>query len=232
MSGWRRSRVLREHRNQGAFARLRPTRRALAYAVGAAFTASAPISFANPSGASVAAGGVTFSVSGNLLTITNTPGTIIQWQGFNILPGEITRFVQQNSNSAVLNRVVGQDPSRILGSLQSNGRVYVINPNGILFGANAQVDVGGLVASTLNITNEDFTAGRQRFSAAPGAGSVANQGTIRTSSGGHIYLIAPNVENSGVLESPRGHAAGADAANHQRVPTSRPDFRARGSQPD
>ena len=103
--------------DQGAFARLRSSRRALAYAVGAAFTASAAPTFANPSGASIAAGGVTFSVSGNLLTITNTPGAIINWQQFSIQKDEITRFIQQHAASGVLNRVIGQNPSLILGEL-------------------------------------------------------------------------------------------------------------------
>ena len=94
--------------------------------------------------------------AGNQLTITNTPGAIINWQSFSINAGEVTRFIQQNSQSTVLNRVVGQDPSQILGALQSNGKVFVINPNGILFGAGAQVDVNGLVASSLKLSNEDF----------------------------------------------------------------------------
>jgi large exoprotein involved in heme utilization and adhesion len=92
----------------------------------------------------------------------------------------------------------------ILGALQSNGRVFLINPSGILFGAGSQVDVGGLVASTLNLSNADFLAGRLRFTEVPGAGSVVNQGSITTPTGGQVYLIAPNVQNSGIITSPRG----------------------------
>ncbi|MFZ2391354.1 MAG: filamentous hemagglutinin N-terminal domain-containing protein, partial [Rhodoferax sp.] len=80
-------------------------------------------------------GQASFQQLGNVRTITNTPGTVIEWPGFSIAAGEVTRFVQQNSASAVLNRITGQEPSLILGALQSNGRVFLINPNGVLFGA-------------------------------------------------------------------------------------------------
>src|SRR6202008_2006780 len=131
--------MLAKRRDQGVSARLRPARRALAFPFAAAFSASPLPAFANPSGASVAAGGVTFSVSGNLLTITNTPGAIIHWQQFSIQKDGITRFIQQHAASGVLNRVVGQNPSLILGQLTSNGRVFLINPSGIAFGKSALI---------------------------------------------------------------------------------------------
>ena len=171
MRSSRRSRAHILRRDQGALARLRPSRRALAFAVGAAFTASAGPTLANPSGASIAAGGVTFSVDGKSLIITNTPGAIINWQQFSIQKDEITRFIQQNASSSVLNRVVGQNPSLILGQLSSNGRVFLINPSGIAFGKGAIIDVAGLAASTLNINDSDFISGRMRFSGT-GAGLV------------------------------------------------------------
>jgi filamentous hemagglutinin family protein len=162
----------------------------------------AQLALANPGGQQVVAGNATFLQQGNVLSITNTPGTIINWQNFSIGQGEITRFIQQSSSSAVLNRVVGQDPSRILGALQSNGRVFLINPNGIVFGQGAQVNVNGLVASTLNISNEDFLNGRMHF--AGDGGAIRNAGTITTPSGGRIYLVAPNIENTGIINAPNG----------------------------
>jgi filamentous hemagglutinin family protein len=98
---------------------------------------------ANPIGGTVAAGQASFATTGNTLTVTNTPGTIINWQGFSIGANETTRFAQQIASPAVLNRVVSNDPSNILGTLQSNGRVFLINPNGIVFGAGSTVDVAG-----------------------------------------------------------------------------------------
>ncbi len=141
---------------------------------------------------------------GSVRTVTNTPGTIIEWPGFSIAAGEATRFVQQSSASAVLNRITGQNPSVILGALQSNGRVFLINPNGILFGAAAQVDVNGLVASSLAMSNSDFLSGKMNFSAGAVAGRVANQGSIRTPEGGQVLLIGPQVENSGLIHAPGG----------------------------
>ncbi|MFM2087106.1 MAG: hypothetical protein RLZZ237_1975, partial [Pseudomonadota bacterium] len=169
----------------------------------------------------VLSGQATFNQQGNVFSITNTPNTIINWQSFSINPGELTRFIQQNANSAVLNRITGQDPSQILGALQSNGKVFLINPNGVLFGRDARVDVNGLVASSLGLSNQDFLAGKMNFNGASSAGAVSNQGSIDAGSGGKVLLIAPNVTNSGIITAPNGEvvlAAGhsvqlADAAN-------------------
>lgn len=160
---------------------------------------------ANPLGEVVKSGEASFNRAGSTLTITNNPGAIIHWQGFSIDAGETTRFVQQSASSAVLNRVVGGDPSTILGSLQSNGKVFLINPSGILFGQGSRIDVAALVATTLSLSDEDFLAGRLNFTAGALQGSsVKNQGTITTPSGGSVILVAPQVENSGVIHAPDG----------------------------
>lgn len=132
---------------------------------------------ANPTGPSVVSGQANIAVSGKTLSIINTPGAIINWQGFSIAPDELTRFIQQSASSAVLNRVIGQDPSSLLGRLQSNGRVFLINPNGIAFGAGARIDVGGLVASTLDLNDADFLAGRLRFRGPASAGALTDRHT-------------------------------------------------------
>lgn len=160
--------------------------------------------WANPSNPTVVHGSASFNQAGNTLTVTNTPNAIINWNSFSIGQNEITRFVQQSNASAVLNRVTGQDPSQILGQLQSNGRVFLINPNGVLFGQGARIDVAGLVASSLDIGNEDFIAGRYKFIGKGNEGAVKNAGEITTSSGGQVVLIAPDVENSGIIVSPEG----------------------------
>ena len=175
---------------------------------------------AAPATPQVVSGQATFQQNGNVFSITNTPNAVINWQSFSINAGEITRFIQQSSDSAVLNRIIGQDPSRILGALQSNGRVYLINPNGILFGREARVDVNGLTASTLNLSDADFLSGKRQFGGT-GAAGVVNQGSISTPAGGQVMLIGAQVENSGIITSPQGQvllAAGhsvqlADAAN-------------------
>jgi filamentous hemagglutinin family protein len=187
---------------------------------------------ANPLGPQVVNGQVSFNNQGNVLSVTNTPGAIINWQSFSINPGELTRFIQQNPTSAVLNRIIGQDPSQILGALQSNGRVFLINPNGILFGQGAQVDVNGLVASTLNISNEDFLSGKMNFKAGDKAGNLKNQGAITTPGGGQVYLVAPNVENSGIITSPQGEVLLAAGHSVQLVDSMNPDLHVVVSAPE
>jgi filamentous hemagglutinin family protein len=201
-------------------------------AVAVASCFAAGVALANPVGPTVVAGQASFAHQGSQLTVTNSSNAIIHWQGFSIGPAELTRFLQPSASSAVLNRVVGGLPSDILGALQSNGRVFLINPSGIVFGAGARIDVAGLVASTLNITNEDFLSGRLRFAETPGAGSVVNQGAIRTAPRGNVYLIAPNVENSGVITSPQGEIILAAGRSVELVDVGTPDLRVQITAPD
>mgnify|MGYP003704260043 FL=1 len=175
--------------------------------------------------------GEIFTTAGNLLTVTNTPNAIINWGSFSIGANEITKFVQQSASSAVLNRVVGQDPSAILGALQSNGRVFLINPNGIVFGAGSQINVGGLVASTMNLSNEDFLAGRLRFNGGLG-NSVINQGNITTPQGGNVYLIGNAVTNNGIITSPKGEVVLAAGNSVELVNPGTPDLRVEVTAPN
>jgi filamentous hemagglutinin family protein len=138
-----------------------------------------------PTDPTVVHGSAAFNTVGDHMTVTSGPGTILDWQSFSIGADHGVYFQQPDAASQVLNRVVGDDPSQILGSLGSNGGVWLINSHGVLFGQNARIDVAGLVTSTLDISNIDFLAGRYNFISAGGqAGQVANQGDIRTSFGG------------------------------------------------
>jgi filamentous hemagglutinin family protein len=163
----------------------------------------ATVASANPTGGTVRSGNVNITnVGPNTLHIEQmTQQAIIDWQRFGIGQGESVRFLQPNELSVILNRVVGQDPSQILGNLSANGNVFLINPNGILFGPNSVVNVGGLVASTLNISNEDFLNGNYRFTqdANKALASVVNQGTITITDGGYAVLMAPLVSNEGLI---------------------------------
>jgi len=163
---------------------------------------------ANPTGGTVTSGAANISTSGSTTTINQTTNKVaINWQSFNIGKGETVTFVQPSATSVALNRVVGSDASSIYGALNANGRVYLINPNGILFAPGAQVNTGGLVASTLNISDSDFMNGNYVFEKNGNAGSVINQGTITAAD--HAVLIGPVVKNEGVIAAQvTGLAAG------------------------
>ena len=174
-------------------------RKAVALGVAMAIASSA---YANPTGMSVVAGQATAQTIGNLMQITNTPGAILNWQQFNIDVGQTTQFIQQNAASQVFNRVTGGDVSQILGTLQSNGQVFLINPAGVFFGQGAVVDTAGFLASTLAASDTDLLNGHLRFNDSTGtAGNIVNQGSLTTHSGGSIVLLAPNIENSGIIHA-------------------------------
>jgi filamentous hemagglutinin family protein len=119
---------------------------------------------ANPTAPTVTAGGATVSGLGtNAVTIHQaTPKAIINWQQFNIAPNEVTRFIQPSGSAIALNRIFDANPSQIFGSLQANGSVILLNPNGIMFGPNAQVNVNGLIDQQLGQECGDDQRRRRR----------------------------------------------------------------------
>ncbi|MCW5576624.1 MAG: filamentous hemagglutinin N-terminal domain-containing protein, partial [Burkholderiales bacterium] len=195
-------------------------------AVAACFSGGA---LANPTNPTVVHGTASFNQAGNILNITNSHNAIIHWGSFSIGLNELTRFIQPSALSAVLNRVTGQDPSAILGALQSNGRVFLLNPNGIVFGAGAQIDVAGLVASTLNLSNDDFLNNRMRFTDGAGAGSIVNQGQI---TGGSVYLVGNAVTNHGLITSPNGEVVLAAGHSVELVNPGTPNLRVEITAPE
>jgi filamentous hemagglutinin family protein len=169
---------------------------------------------ANPTGPTPVRGVASISGLGtsSVTVNTNNAKAIINWQGFSIGVDELTRFNQPSATAAVLNRVTSTQASSILGLLQSNGQVFLINPNGIFFGAGATVDVAGFVASSLNLANDDFISGRLRFTETPGAGQVVTSGLTRfgplsgpgtaiSAPGGFVYLVAPSIDNRGQVDA-------------------------------
>ncbi|RZU38093.1 filamentous hemagglutinin family protein, partial [Fluviicoccus keumensis] len=165
---------------------------------------AAASAWALPTGGEVSAGSGAISQSGAQMTITQqSQHMAIDWQGFGIGSQESVHFVQPGASSIALNRVLGQDPTRILGNLDANGQVFILNPNGVLFAQGAQVSVGGLVASTLGMSNTDFLSGNFRFDGASAA-SVSNAGKITASQGGYVALLGAEVSNSGELVADGG----------------------------
>ena len=114
---------------------------------------------------------------------------VINWQSFNIAAGERVSVLQPNAQAALLNRVLGSNPSEIFGQLQANGRVFLVNPAGVYFAPGAQVDAGAIIASTMNITNADFMAGRYNFVGTEHDGKVINKASLAAQNGGLIALL-------------------------------------------
>ena len=166
---------------------------------------------AGPEGGTVVGGAATISGQGGASVIINqsSSSAIINWNTFNIRANESVRFNQPSSSSVALNRVTGGlGPSEIMGTLTANGRVFVINRDGILFGPGSVVNTAGFLATTNDIKNADFMAGRYNFNI-PGRpdASIVNKGTITASSGGFAALVAPGVRNSGTITATLGTVA-------------------------
>ena len=161
-----------------------------------------------PTGGAITAGSGSIAQSGTHMTVTQTSDRLVtNWRSFDIGSNAGVRFVQPGKNSVALNRVVGGGgPSEILGNLSANGQVWLLNPGGVVIGKGAQVNVGGLVASSLNISDSDFLAGKAHFTGGATGGAVINQGNI-TAAGGVVALIGPQVSNSGTISTPNGSVA-------------------------
>ncbi len=201
---------------------MRGFRRAVAVGLVAALLAyAAGPAYALPTGGAIQAGsGQIGQPTGSQLTVTQSSDKlIIDWTGFSIAPGEQVTFVQPGASSVALNRVTGNSRSEIAGTLTANGQVFLVNPHGVVFGPTAQVNVGALVASTLNLQDGDFLAGRYTFTGDPGAGSIALEtgARVQAADGGYVALVAPRITNDGTIAAQLGTvalgAAGAATLN-------------------
>ena len=161
--------------------------------------------YANPTGEQVVGGVAGFNRpdAATLIVNQNTDRAVINWNSFSIANGELTKFVQPSSSSAVLNRVVTANPSAIYGTLQANGNVYLINPGGVLVGAGGVVNTASFVASTHDVNTEEFMKGGQLNFQGNSDASVVNQGNI-TAREGDVFLIAKEVKNEGQLMAKDG----------------------------
>ncbi|QPJ65075.1 MAG: filamentous hemagglutinin N-terminal domain-containing protein [Candidatus Nitrohelix vancouverensis] len=163
-----------------------------------------------PQDGEVKSGSVQFERPGSdrLNVIQSSDKAIIDWQSFSIGASEHTDFQMPSSNSVNLSRVIGDDPSHIFGRLTSNGRLMLINRNGVLFGVDSQVDVNGLIATTSDIRNEDFLSSNYLFNIAPETNhAIINRGVITIKEGGLLAFVAPGVENSGSINAQLGQVS-------------------------
>ena len=178
---------------------------------------------ANPTGMSVQHGTATTVANGSRLTVTASQNAFLNWQSFNIGAGETTIFQQPSAGSIVWNRINGQNPSQIYGSLQANGVVVLLNSSGFYFGPNSFVSAAGLVVSTANCMPPQNAGGSWEFNGPPPLASIVNYGQIKIGSGGSAFLIADQVENHGTIAAPGG-AIGL-AAGQTVLLSDRPDGR-------
>lgn len=169
---------------------------------------------ANPTGGEFAAGAGAISTLGNLTTVQqNTQRAIVNWQSFGTNAGEAVKFMQPSANAAILNRVVGNLPSNLNGLLEGNGRVYLINPNGIVLGQNGVINVnGGFVASTQNISDSAFMQGGALLFTGENTGNIEILGKIQSAQG-DIVIIAPKTEIAAGAELKAGQSIQLIAAN-------------------
>ena len=169
--------------------------------------------FAHPSlpvNGNIVVGQGRMDVNNTTFTVTQQSDKLaINWGSFDIAQGNSVIYNQPGQQSIALNRVLGRDVSQIYGNLKANGQVFLLNPNGILFGKNAQVDVGGLVASTKSMSDHDFISGCYTLTSQKQEGKLVNQANLRTTEGGYIALIGQQVDNqaSGAINTPQGKVA-------------------------
>ena len=189
-------------------------RQMLATALSAAGALAALPVHSAPTDGIVITGAVTGAISqqGSTTTITQLATQpqqparmIINWKSFSSAAGESIVFNQPNASAIALNRITGASPSELLGSLTANGQVFILNPNGVFFRSGSQVNVRGLLASTLDMDNGSFLSGTHVLQGTSSA-RVVNQGAIKAADGGYVALVGPAVVNDGLISATKGDA--------------------------
>ncbi len=168
------------------------------------FCFSSTASLGNPEGGVVVGGQAAISQAGaTLQVLQSSDRAVINWRDFSIQPNETTRFVQPSASSAVLNRVTSSTPSQLLGTLQANGQVYLMNQNGIFVGQGAVINASSFLATTAEANPSSFMRGEALSMEAVSDAGIRNEGTIHAE-GGSIHLLSKHVENLGTLEATEG----------------------------
>jgi filamentous hemagglutinin family protein len=172
----------------------------LGFQVGAAF--------AGPQGGTVVGGSGNISRPNNATTVIQqqSQNLAIDWQKFNVKQNELVQFKQPGRNAQALNRIFDQNASQIHGRINANGRVLLMNPNGVIFGPKAHVNVNSLVAAGMkNIPVDDFMAGKFKLEALDNAdGIVINHGTLEAATGGDVTLVGKAIQNDGIIIASAG----------------------------
>lgn len=171
---------------------------------------------AGPEGGKVVGGGGSIDQSGLNTTIRQqTDRMAIDWQSFNVAADEKVKFIQPDSSSIALNRVLSHTGSEIHGQIEANGHILLVNPNGVFFGEYSRINVGGMIASGLQVDPNDFMNGNFTLTAMEGTdGKVINSGIINAATGGSVTFVGQQVKNEGLISAKLGAvnlAAGKEA---------------------
>jgi filamentous hemagglutinin family protein len=193
----------------------------LACSLGALHTSAATLAPNTlPTNGQVVSGSATISQSQTASTATmnvnqTSQRAVINWDSFNVGKNATVNFNQPNASAVTLNRVTGGNASVIEGAIRANGQVVFVNENGVTFAKGATVNAAGVVATTMNIADQDFMDGKSTYQG-NGTGAVTNEGTIKASvTGGYIVLLAPEVRNDGYLIAKKGSGTVALGSGEQ-----------------
>ncbi len=177
-----------------------------------------------PSGAQVVSGDVNIAQAGNAMTLTQASrNAIVNWQSFNLGAGASLRLQQSGADAAMLARVVGNDPSQLLGSLKADGKLFLINPRGVVVGRDAVIDTAAFMASTLDVSDEAFLRGGALTLSGDSAAGVVNLGQI-TAREGNVLLFAHTVKNAGEINAVRGTVGLGAGTEVYLASADAPDF--------
>ncbi len=166
----------------------------------ASWAQQVPLAGQLPTGGRVTAGRVGIEQSGALMTLRQSSSRgVVEWDAFNVGNKAHVNFIQPSASAVTLNRVSDGNPSQIFGRITANGQIFLTNPSGVFFSPSSSVDVGGLVATTMGLGTTDFMAGQLKLKSQDGQGLVSNQGRLTASDGGYIGLLAPQLNNDGVI---------------------------------
>ena len=159
----------------------------------------------SPQGGVISQGSGSIQVENKTTTVNQLSGSmVVDWQSFNVAADELVRFEHPSATSATLNRIHDQNVSQIMGRIEGQGKVFLVNPNGIVFGQGATVDLGSLVATTKQVTDADFMSGNYQFNGDGSEGHIVNRGTLNAATGGAVVLLADTVVNEGVIQATKG----------------------------
>jgi len=185
------------------------------------FAAGTPAANALPTGGKVTAGAAVITQSGNTMNINqSSQRAVINWNSFDVGSQATVNFNQPNAQAATLNYVNSASKSMINGAVNANGQVIFVNNNGVVFGKGAQVNVGGMVATTMNTSAKEFMDGKdiQTYEGGNSNGKIINKGNITGNNiNSYIALMAPQVKNTGVITATLGGNNAVALAAGQKV---------------